>query len=423
MHDKWQRATAIYLIVGILAAMAGCVPVATPTPPAPEPTLAPTITPSPSVEIKVATTAAPTATPEPLILPSPAPLNPVSAAVGQIEAISFIDAKHGWLLGSACADDLATCKSRPVVLRVTTDGSEHWVPQHVPMAYTTDSLAEEIQNQPRVNNVLFITKKDGWIYGESAFYTNDGGNTWFASDQPIRSLSAKLGILWAVIGESDDAWQIATSDDGGKTWKTAANASGWKGVAPQLVVSSATQAWVLSSDADGWYLWQTNDGGASWTTLPEPDGMPTVVRILAVDPSGQLWLMSGAQPGGDLQEKTMHRSDDGGTTWEQVALTTMDQSVPCRIPWLGELRQQPGSLATNGEGQWFIALGRFTLVGSDAKACKWAESILAEDANLGDATIECVTWFDATHGWAAANPNRLFITNDGGANWQLVKVR
>ncbi|MHB9032930.1 MAG: WD40/YVTN/BNR-like repeat-containing protein [Anaerolineae bacterium] len=407
------RAVTVIMLCAVLA-LAGCQPTLTPT------VIYPTITAGSQATATgvnpkdVTPEVSPTATAQPTLTPTEAVTAPLESILG----MSFIDARVGWILGEACVQTDTLCQSRQVVLRTTTDGGLTWHPLPAPDALSVDSLSKDL---PRVDKIMFTDSRNGWLYGESTFYTNDGGLSWSLSGDNILALNYTGNWLWAVKTRAA-AWQVVTSDDFGKTWYGPPEQPAWTGDAPQLAAFNEQQAWVMSHTDFNWYLWRTTDGGQTWNELPATDVPLRSARLIAVDAGGGLWLFSADQPGGDLQNKAVYRSPDGGSAWQLVAGPPTQSITPCNLPLTGGLQAAEHTVATNGT-DWFVALNRYTLIRSANAGCNWSEAIPFAQANLGDATVFGVVFNDSLHGWAAASPNRLFITSDGGSTWSMVTVQ
>ncbi len=407
-----KRHLIIAVCIGFGLLLGACRPTAVPT-------LFPTIT--PSQPQRTATSIKPqevTATPKPTPSITPAATIPAPLPLSNVLAVSFVDASNGWLLGDACTQDDTKCLNRVIVLRHSTDGGRTWAPLPAPHAFSPDSAEHPLE---RVSSILFSSATDGWLYGPNTFYTHDGGQTWLKAPQAILALAFQDNLLWAIIA-ADDSWQVATSSDNGGAWVSASTQPAWAGGTPQLAALNAKQAWVMANTDFDWYLWHTADGGQSWKEMPETSQPFRAVRLLEVDQEGRLWLFSADQPAGGSQSKSLYTSTDAGASWQLVAVPPYDSRTPCSLPWSGELPAAARSAATNGS-EWFLVLSRYTLVGSANAGCNWSEAVPFAQANIGDATIIGVTFADSRHGWAAASPNRLFITNDGGITWEMIAIQ
>jgi len=405
-----MRHTDFHLGISLILAllMTACRPTAVPT-------LYPTVTPSrpaPTATIELMDV---TASPTPHVTPTPTQV--ASPPLLNILAVSFINDHTGWLLGEACPAAETGCRNRVIVLRRSEDGGRTWLPLPAPPAYSP--AATDHPNES-VAGIFFSNETNGWLYGTASYYTRDGGMSWHATERPILALTKRDNRLWAAVATSD-GWEIVTSDDEGGTWVNSPSQASWQGSNPQMTVLNASHAWVMANTDFTWHLWSTSDGGVSWKELPSAEQPYRAVRLLQVDHNGRLWLFSADQPAGGSQSKALHTSIDGGTSWQLVAGPPFDSRTPCNLPWSGELLTGTQLIASNGSA-WFLALGRYTLIRSTNAGCDWSEAVPFDQANIGDATILGVTFADAQHGWAAANPNRLFITSDGGATWEMVTI-
>jgi len=381
-----------------------------------QPTLYPTITPGQGQPTK--TSVKPMEmTVTPTVAGTIVPNAVGSHTLTSILNVSFINPLEGWVLGAACEGQPGACSAWPLVLRRTHDGGRTWEPVTAPAAeapFSAPSLSD------RTGAVLFTSELNGWLYGPDALFTRDGGTTWYRPGFGLRAMAYTDGMLWAIQQVNRSDWRIASSRDEGATWNTPIDQPAWKGSPVQLMAHGSQHLWVLANDVKGWYLWWTLDGGQTWKELKTVE-TNHVMRILAVEPEGTLWMLCADQPAGQSQGKSLYRSDDHGTTWQLIAVPPFDSRLPCSLPWEGQVLEA-GQYIITSQGRHFLALQRHTLMRSDGDPCAWSQAIPLELANMGDATVSSVTFVDSIHGWAPANPNRLFITLDGGLTWILVVI-
>lgn len=168
---------------------------------------------------------------------------------------------------------------------------------------------------------------------------------------------------------------ILHTPDGGASW--IAQASGTEKELLAVSFVSATRGWVVG--AAGTML-ETRDGGQSWHD-----------RSLSADVNLNDVFFLDAHTGWVVGEYgAVLKTTDGGATWEQIAGNIPDMGTE-GLSW-EELMSNPeigaggGSLATRGG--------------------------LGENDNLF-----AVYFADAQRGWATATGGRVFVTQDGGANW------
>jgi photosystem II stability/assembly factor-like uncharacterized protein len=211
-------------------------------------------------------------------------------AKGFFDAIAFWDATHGIVLG----DPL---DGRPEIL-ITEDGGAHWTRRNPPAA-----LPNEGAFAASNTCLTLLGNKQAWFGTGGAgagrvFHTADRGVTWSVSPTPIRNDGAAAGVFSlafdspkhgvAVGGDyskdKEGRQNIATTDDGGRTWNAPAAAP--NGFRSAVAYLRASKLWVATgtsgSDAstDGGKTWRQFDngaynamsfasGGAGWAVGPQ----------------------------------------------------------------------------------------------------------------------------------------------------------
>ena len=158
-------------------------------------------------------------------------------------------------------------------------------------------------------------------------------NTLFAGTGDYRSGSSVVGG-----GAGDGAIGILRTTDGGDTWSVLASANlggtRLRSVVPTALTDIGTgQQVILAAADDGGGVWRSIDGGVSFTQISgaaaTTDGVDNDGDGLT-DEAGELNLPTGsasqmvADPGNSsrfyvaIPGSGVHRSDDGGVTWQRV---------------------------------------------------------------------------------------------------------
>jgi photosystem II stability/assembly factor-like uncharacterized protein len=280
----------------------------------------------------------------------------LALARGSTDQIKFVDANHGWLLGSI--DDPAGClgaNCSRAVLR-TTDGGRSWAQSFVSGEFgllgglnVLDAThAWVLQPTPACR-----TSFDGCpvrLWGTS------DGTTWIQLsllDSSMTSLDfVDTNTGWMALRTSAEA-SVLVTHDGGRTWTRQFHASGQF---PLLQISfvNTRDGWALGSDLAycamggcvGYTLYGTTDGGASWTTLQRPEipwwgptpPLASAAGFLGApqftsSTSGWIRIDTGAGPGagGVLVTadggRTWRRSNGDSGTWSVGALAPVDGKV------------------------------------------------------------------------------------------------
>ena len=217
--------------------------------------------------------------------PNPSPTVTKPPAVPHFRAadVYFSDAQHGWALGDALCD--SGSKTDCPTLLVTTDGGAAWHPLSVPrgLVSSLDMTTGSCNTNggiagPCVNQVLFATESDGYLWGLHEFYwTTDGGRTWTRETDPVSgepgnyemvvagSRAIRLApnqqcsagcpgeIETAPVGSAD--WQLSTPAAGEIGYYT----SGLDVVGDHVLLFAGETATNTSTG-----IWRSGDGGRSW---------------------------------------------------------------------------------------------------------------------------------------------------------------
>ncbi len=164
---------------------------------------------------------------------APAPL--------RVSALAFVDARHGWALGTVCG------LSGPCApaLRSTRDGGQTWQVLPVPSRSV-------IPTASTMSQVRFATARDGWLFGPTLYVTHDGGQTW-THDGRVRgvvTLAAAGRSVWAVPRRCALSRPcpplLVVSSDAGRTWRRAATQPPLLADVGQVLRPSARDGWIVS---------------------------------------------------------------------------------------------------------------------------------------------------------------------------------
>ena len=174
-----------------------------------------------------------------------------------------------------------------------------------------------------------------YAWGSGIWRSDDGGSQWAPTAE---SGPSTLDVLAFAVDPSDadrlyaqvrlltvgqELTQFIESTDGGRTWMVAGVGLPGDDIAA-LVVDDRDPA-VLYAEAR-LSLWKSTDGGATWSVLSGP-GAPGGCTPPAVD--SQPIPCPALAVGGGTPSRVyaadaagVHRSDDGGATWQLTALAT-----------------------------------------------------------------------------------------------------
>jgi photosystem II stability/assembly factor-like uncharacterized protein len=244
----------------------------------------------------------------------PAAFSAPSDAGTRFTDVSFTDASHGWAIGRRCLGE--TCRT---VLRHTTDGGTTWhTAPAPPQTFIEEAGPPDAWN---VSSVLFADERNGWLYGDNALATHDGGRTWKRLEDVGRAYAVK------VVG--DQVWALSVNGCAGTPcypspvrWSVSRDVvipvadpkNSWFG---SLVATDLAHAYMVRNEPDAPATFvATRDGGRTWTTSPAPCPSATNWTPSAFAPE-RLWVACDDKKG----KHAIARTDDGGAHW-RTAFTT-----------------------------------------------------------------------------------------------------
>lgn len=341
------------------------------------------------------------------------------ASVAQVLDLSFIDPQRGWFLATSCGGD-HIC---PISIHATDDGGQTWQAVNAPAAEAIFSESN-LSDTRHVDALRFTDADVGWSFNPDFFSTRDGGKTWTDERRSVVALELVGQSVWAIEQRGDQSVVVA-SNDLGRTWTVIGNLpTQYRRLL--LVRADVQTAWILPGREMGRepQLFMTRDGGHSWQpeSLPTDAGHCTSLN-LARSSDKKLWLLCGDGLATAMQPKSLYASIDNEASWNLVANNdpTGESKPKGRIPIVGHILNSRQFVVTSSTTA-FMALNRGTLYVTHDGGQNWDAVVTDQPINLGDAAIGPLCFIDRAHGWLVA-AGRVFRTADGGVTWQIFPIQ
>ncbi len=253
-------------------------------------------------------------------------------AIGPLEAVTFADADHGWLVGW------------DGVILATRDGGRSWQRQ-------------ESGTDWDLMQVSFVDSHHGWVLGQDdegentlVLATTDGGATW-----ETRWHDTDHDGIDMVFVDRRHGWMVAwddvilASDDGGHSWVEQYSGGEWGALS--VAFADRRHGWVVGGRDEG-VIMQTTDGGRTWVEWSQR--IATLLWDVACVDAEHAWVAGRYAAG---------RTIDGGATWSARRPTR--GATDCEAVVFADKLQgwmvgnEVGGILTSGDGgkTWAKASG------------------------------------------------------------------
>jgi photosystem II stability/assembly factor-like uncharacterized protein len=285
--------------------------------------------------------------------------NQISSGGRDLNAVSFVDSKHGWVAGDGG------------FLAYTDDGGSSWVERPLGIDHA-------------INDIYFSGKDRGFVLaGGSIFESTDGGHTWreahkfspseFEGATPelysLRFNGKKRGWVVGSASRGDLVVNsiLAITRDSGETWQVLQVPTKQELIHIDFI--DDRRGWIVGA---GGAILHTDDAGETWVR----QNSDTKATIYHVD-------FRNDKQGWAVGEKgTILRTEDGGQTWRSI-------QSPVRSTLLSV------QFITEDEG-WIVGRGGVVLRSGD-RGQTWVEQETGTKQNL------YALFFDKKVGWAVGS--------------------
>lgn len=300
----------------------------------------------------------------------------------------------------------------------TRDGGVSW--RNVSDGFFGRASVGALALAPSDPNVLYAGMGECCIrsnvsHGDGVYRSTDAGASWVHCGLEatrhigrVRVHPSDPDLVYAAaLGHAhgpNDERGVYRSRDGGRTWDLVLHRGPDAGAVdlvidphnPRVVYATFWETrrlpWRLDSGGPGSGLWRSSDGGDTWTDISRRPGLPAGVlgRIgIAASPArrGRLWAIVEAEDG------AIFRSDDHGEHWDRL-------SEQPELRWRAWYYQHVFADPVDADTVWALDIDVWRSVDG-------GRTFTTVPVPHGDAHD---LWFDP------ADPNRLLMGSDGGAN-------
>lgn len=316
--------------------------------------------------------------------------------------LAFPTPTDGFIVGSNSQwDDVGA-------LHVTRDGGTTWSHPGFP-------------DEDPLSVVYFLNEQLGWVAGNDAYRTTDGGHTWhplpylgttyamrfftpdfgYAITNGGSYVSHNGGLSWSSsphgmyafdfrddqVGLGVSAGGVYRTDDGGQTFTQVHNGS----ATAVLFLTDQTALALTGGD-----LLRSTDAGQTWTDVADASNRTSLVRL---SDEVAFAFVSSAQSPAPIQ---LLRTDDGGQSWDPA-----DTAFGDGVSSITRLDAATAVAVTPTAAVWRTADAGQT----------WTETFTPPFIGYGSYSVSFPT---AEIGYLAYGYGLLYKTTDGGLTWGQV---
>lgn len=321
----------------------------------------------------------------------------------------------------------------PGVWMKTTDGGESWVTENNPFG----NPGEYITDMRFLNDSIAIAALYTEFEGTCNLYkTTNAGETWTEVYTTSWDLTVNkfnffdelhgIALCWSLQYHSS----ILITNDGGNTWIESEDPIGWQNM---NVSSYYDQNVILAAGSNG-FLYKSTDAGMNWSGLSERELGGYIYEVQFLNEN--IGFLTCNSIGGGVSVTNLKKTIDGGVTWSNIQ---SPGPYPSSFYFLSE---SVGYVAYGNEffiynnGEWETIYTGFDFPANDVKFYNDLTGIIAGEGGVIKTMDGGLTWsditplpnpginydhieFSSTENIFVTSDDKVFRSFDGGWSWQL----
>ena len=322
-----------------------------------------------------------------------------------MSAMRFIDADHGWAVGSGGA------------IMATSDGGSTWSEQSNGTKYELDGVS-------------FADLNSGWAVGSYYDYSSDsrravilatsgGGANW--SEQFTLAGGGWISFSSVFSVDSKHAWAVCDGDDSETLYATS-DGSNWSQIYSgdyqigKVKFLDANNGWAIASKPgdqtfeDAFFILRTSNGGRNWSEVYQgsySSENDDSFQSLDVIDSSHVWAIgtrSYHNEYGNWFGSIVTYSSNGGITWDTKQIGGYGGIAIDFTDNLHGWAVEDTGVCETSDGGGTLDCGNFGFPGNS----------FGYEFNVDD--FSDVAFLNSNDGWVVGGAG-IYATTDGGANW------
>ena len=324
----------------------------------------------------------------------------------------------------------------PGVWMKTTDGGETWVTENNPFG----NPGEYITDMKFLNESAAIAALYTEYEGTCKLYkTTNAGETWTEVYTTSWDLTVNkfdffdelngIALCWSLQYHSS----ILITNDGGNTWIESEDPIGWQNM---NVTRYYDQNIILAAGSNG-FLYKSTDAGMTWSELSERELGGEIFNVQFVNEN--IGFLSCNSIGGGGISTDLYKTIDGGITWNNFDNQTYPSAFNFLSDSLGFVVGDAAEVYKYVHGDWLVLETGFSFVPVEVMFLDEMNGAIAGEGGVIKTADGGLTWSDITplpnpgieyNNIVLTTPDHVYVTSwdnvyrsfDGGWSWQSTSL-